>query len=238
MAVGNQTEIMLNYAPMQSDVVSGTVAAATLKATNPAAAMPAPAAAPQTARPQETAPAANPAPAGPASPNLPPATAPPIAIPGAPPAAPAAVAPRAEAPAAGSARVLFAPPVVQTAVGSTVSVNVMLESGADVSSAPMQISWDPKILKLNDVVRGDFLSSDGQQPVFTKNVMNDTGTATVQLGRQPGTPGVNGSGVLVTLNFQAVGKGSTPVFIPNLSVRNSQGQPVADGSPRMTVNVQ
>jgi len=28
------------------------------------------------------------------------------------------------------------------------------------------------------------------------------------------------------------------VFIPNLSVRNSQGQPVAGGSPRMTVNVQ
>ena len=68
--------------------------------------------------------------------------------------------------------------------------------------------------------------------------MNDTGTATVQLGRQPGTPGVNGAGVLVTLSFQAVGKGSTAVFIPNLSVRNSQGQPVADGSPRMTVSVQ
>jgi general secretion pathway protein D len=128
--------------------------------------------------------------------------------------------------------------VVQTTLGSPVSVNVTMDGGADVSSAPMQISWDPKVLKLNDVIRGDFLSSDGQQPVFTKNVLNDTGTATVQLSRQPGTPGVNGSGVLVTLSFQAVGKGSTPVFIPNLSVRNSQGQPVADGSPRMTVSVQ
>ena len=53
------------------------------------------------------------------------------------------------------------------------------------------------------MVRGDFLASDGQQPVFTKNIMNDTGTATIQLNRQPGTPGVNGGGVLVTLNFQA-----------------------------------
>jgi general secretion pathway protein D len=147
------------------------------------------------------------------------------------------VAPAA-APAAGAGRVQFAPPVVQTAVGSTVSVNLTMEGGADVASAPMQISWDPKILKLNDVIRGDFLSSDGQQPVFTKNVMNDTGTATIQLARQPGTPGVNGSGVLVTLSFQAVGKGATPVFVPNLNVRNSKGEPVADGSPRMTVSVQ
>ncbi len=236
IAVGNQTAIKLNYAPKPGDVVSGAQAAASIQGTTPSTTMPVAATTPQTATPPLTTPAPIPAPPGPSA-GAPPATAPPIAIPGAPPAAPTAAAPRAEAPA-GAARVVFSQPIVQTGVGSTVSVSLAMEGGADVSSAPMQISWDPKILKLNDVIRGDFLSSDGQQPVFTKNVMNDTGTATVQLSRQPGTPGVNGSGVLVTLNFQAVGKGSTPVFIPNLSVRNSQGQPIADGSPRMTVNVQ
>jgi general secretion pathway protein D len=242
ISVGNQTAIKLNYAPKASDVVSGAQAAATLQSTAPAA--PAAAMPPATvpAAPQQTAtpPAAAPVPAQPpAALTGPPATAPPIAVPGAPPAAPPAPTPApAAAPAAGRARVQFSPPVVQTSVGSTVSVNVTIDGGADISSAPMQISFDPKVLKLNDVIRGDFLSSDGQQPVFTKNVMNDTGTATIQLGRQPGTPGVSGSGVLVTLNFQAVGKGATPVFIPNLTVRNSQGQQVADGSPRMTVNVQ
>jgi general secretion pathway protein D len=239
IAVGNQTAIKLSYAPKPGDVVSGAKAAASLESTKPATApaMPSPATQPQTA-PPATAPAATIVPGGPGGPTVPPATAPPLTVPGAPPAAPAGAAAPAAAPEGGQARVQFAPPVVQTSVGSTVSVNVTMEAGADVASAPMQISWDPKVLKLNDVIRGDFLSSDGQQPVFTKNVMNDTGTATVQLGRQPGTPGVNGSGVLVTLSFQAVGKGATPVFIPNLSVRNSQGQPVADGSPRMTVSVQ
>ena len=53
----------------------------------------------------------------------------------------------------------------------------------------------------------------------------------------PGTPGVNGSGVLVTLNFQAVSKGTTAVTISNLSVKNSQGQAIAAGTPRLTVNV-
>jgi general secretion pathway protein D len=243
IAVGNQTAIKLNYAPKPTDVVAGPQAAAAIA---PAAAnTPAPAAAmPATTTPAAPAPVPVAPPAivtpetTPATAAGPPATAPPIAIPGAPPAAPNVAAPPAAAPDAGSARVQFLPPVVQTAVGSSVNVSVTLDGGADVASAPMQISWDPKVLKLNDVTRGDFLSSDGQQPVFTKNVMNDSGTATIQLGRQPGTPGVNGSGVLVTLNFQAVGKGATPVFIPNLTVRNSQGQPVAGGSPRMTVSVQ
>jgi general secretion pathway protein D len=235
IAVGNQTAIKLSYAPKPGDVVSGAKAAASIQSTAPATAPATPAeATPRPITSPATAPAATIVPGGPGGPTTPPATAPPMPVPGAPPAPAAATAPSP----AGPARVQFAPPVVQTTIGSTVSVNVTMEGGADVGSAPMQISWDPKVLKLNDVIRGDFLSSDGQQPVFTKNVMNDTGTATIQLGRQPGTPGVNGSGVLVTLSFQAVGKGTTPVFIPNLSVRNSQGQPVADGSPRMTVNVQ
>jgi general secretion pathway protein D len=167
-----------------------------------------------------------------------------MTVPGLPPGAPSAAtlpattAPATTAPAAGVAQIQFSPPTVQTGVGSPVSLSLAIEGGTDVSSAPMQISWDPKILKLNDVTRGDFLSNDGQQPIFTKNIMNDSGTATIQLGRQPGTPGVNGSGVLVNLNFQAVGKGTGLVFIPNLMVRNSQGQPVVSGSPRATVSVQ
>jgi general secretion pathway protein D len=247
IAVGNQTAIKLNYAPKESDVVSGPQAAAALQggAPPPAAAMPAPvpvappaATAPQTAPPATVQPSTTPPAAGP------PATAPPMTVPGLPPGAPSAAtlpattAPATTAPAAGVAQIQFSPPTVQTGVGSPVSLSLAIEGGTDVSSAPMQISWDPKILKLNDVTRGDFLSNDGQQPIFTKNIMNDSGTATIQLGRQPGTPGVNGSGVLVNLNFQAVGKGTGLVFIPNLMVRNSQGQPVVSGSPRATVSVQ
>ena len=116
-------------------------------------------------------------------------------------------------------------------------MKVLLEGGTDIAYAPLIIRFDPKVLHLNDIVRGDFLAKGGE-PVFTKNIMNDAGMATVQLNRPPGTPGVDGSGELVTLNFQAVGRGSTNVTLQNLTVRNSHGQTVADGSPQMTVNVQ
>jgi general secretion pathway protein D len=118
-----------------------------------------------------------------------------------------------------------------------VSVSLMLTNGQDVAAAPLQIQYDPKVLRLNDVVQGGLLATDGQQVVFTKNIMNDTGTAVIQLNRQQGTPGVNGSGVLATLNFTALGRGITVVNIPGLAIRNSQGQPVAGGSPQLTIAV-
>ena len=115
---------------------------------------------------------------------------------------------------------------------------VVLDGASDVMSAPIQLSFDPKMLRLNDVTVGQLMGSDGQQPVFSKNIQNDTGQATLQLNRQPGSPGITApTGTLVFLNFQAVGKGSTTVSIPSVAVRNSQGQTVASGNAQATVNI-
>ena len=185
----------------------------------------------------------------------PPATAPPIGAPGmAPPAtappigaagmAPPATAPAAEEPAkpvapkpVGNAVVRFLPPRVEINAQGTTTVALIIENATDVSSAPLQVTFDSKVVKLNDAGRGDFFSSDGQIPVFTKNIQNDAGAAAVNLNRLPNTPGVSGSGMLTQLTFQAVAKGSTTVTVPNLTVRNAQGQVVFSGSPQMTINV-
>jgi general secretion pathway protein D len=211
----------------------------------------------------QPAPAPGFVPTPPASPSgpMPPATAPPLppgmiltptgggpsaqpvttpAAPGAPAAAPPAPdQPAPDKPAApGSARVRFNPSVVDTTAGLSVPVSVVIEGGADVASAPMQVLYDPKILRLISADPGDFLSADGQQPVFTKNIMNDAGQATIQLNRTPGNPGVTGpAGTLVKLTFQAVAKGTATVTLPNLTVRNSQGAPIATGSPQLLVTV-
>jgi general secretion pathway protein D len=223
IAVGNGQSIKLNYAPPAKP--------------EPPAAAPSPA--PGAAAPAGTAPAiAPPATAPPAT--APPATAPPATAPPAtaPPATapPATATPTGQPPAAaaGTTRVRFSPAQVDTGMGNTINVSVLLDGGADVASAPMQIRFDPKVLHLNDVTRGGFIDGDA---VFTKNIMNDSGVAAIQLNRMPGSPGATGSGVLVTLNFRAVGRGETTVEIPNLTVRNSQGQTVASASPRLAVNV-
>ena len=106
-----------------------------------------------------------------------------------------------------------------------------------MASAPIEIQFDPKLLRLNDASLGDFFAKDDQQPVFTKNILNDTGVAMIQLNRPPGSHGGGVSGKLVTLNFQAVARGTAVVTIPHLAVRNAQGAVISNSTPQLTVTV-
>jgi general secretion pathway protein D len=166
----------------------------------------------------------------------PPATAPPMTAPATAPAPGEPAKPDAPRPV-GNTVVRFLPPQVETSPQGVVTVALIIENAAEVSSAPLQVNFDAKVVKLNDAGRGDFFSSDGQAPLFTKNIQNDAGAAAMNLNRLPNTPGVSGSGVLTSLIFQAVAKGTTTVSVPNLTVRNAQGQVVFSGSPQMTINV-
>jgi hypothetical protein len=173
----------------------------------------------------------------PVQPESPPATAPPAAAPPATaPPATAPPAPPAQAPA-GNARVTFVPSQTNAQFNGTVTVSLMVENAADLAATPLQIRFDPKVLRLNDVVRGNLLASDGQQVAFSKNILNDTGEANVNVSRFPSTGGVSGSGSIVTLVFQAIGRGDTVVTAPQLTLRNSQSQPILTSTPQLTINV-
>ena len=164
--------------------------------------------------------------------NAPPATAAPGAVP------PATVPPaNDQTTPVGNGVVRFLPAQIETSVQGTMTVALIIENAADVAAAPIQIQYDPKIVRLNDVGRGDFFASDGQTPAFTKNIQNDTGLATVTLNRPTGVPGVSGSGVLVTLLLQGLAQGTTTLSVPNLIVRGTQGQVVAAGTPQIVINV-
>jgi len=218
IGVGNATSIKLSYAPRPADAVAA-------KPTAASAGTPPPATAPAVISNPVAAP-----PNAPAIPTLvPPATAPPATAPPAPPAAPS------PSPAAGP-RVFFRPPQAQPTVSAPFTVTVALENGADVTGTPMQIQFDPRFLRLNDITAGDFLAQ-GQTPAFTKNIQNDTGLATVQIARPQGAPGVSGMGTLVNLVFQAVGPGTTNVMMPNLRVTNTQGPVPSSAATPLSVTI-
>jgi general secretion pathway protein D len=173
----------------------------------------------------------------PAPPNAPPTGAP-AATPPAPPAAPPAIGAQPPPPTPpGAARVFFQPGQVDVAASASFTLSVQAAGLNNATSAPMQIQFDPKVLRLNDITLGNLMTQGGQQPTFTKNILNDAGTASIQLARPPGSPGVSGGGTLVNLIFQAVGRGVTNVTVPNLSLVNAQGQPLATSGPQVTVNV-
>ena len=239
IAVGNQQSVHLSYGRQP-----GSAPAVAPKKESPTAATP-PVANPPAATNSAIGPPTAVTPPTEAPGLAPPATAPPMGQPGMPPPmAPLVTTPAAETPAKpdtpkqiGNAVVRFLPPQIEVNPQGALTVALIIENATEASSAPLQVTFDPKVVKLNDVGRGDFFSSDVQIPLFTKNIQNDTGAAAVNLNRPPNTPGVSGSGVLATLIFQAVAKGSATVTVPNLTVRNAQGQVVFSGSPQMTINV-
>jgi general secretion pathway protein D len=227
VAVGNATVVKLNYAPRAQSVgAEPAPPAAKLTTTPPPPGTPS---APLVTTPSSAAPPATAPP-----PTAPPPTAPPAT---APPRAPPATAPPAAQSPPGNATVNFVPPQVDTLLGGPFTANLVMQNATDLFAAPMQIKFDPKVLRLDDIVQGSLLSSDGQQVTFTKNILNDTGEATVALNRFSGNGGVTGSGTLVTLSFTTVGRGTTSVSIPGFAPANSQGQALSSSSPLLTVNV-
>jgi galactokinase len=138
---------------------------------------------------------------------------------------------------AGTAIVKFVPAQASAELNQTVTASLTVENASDLASTPLQIRFDPKVVRLNDVVRGNLLSSDGQQVAFSKNVLNDSGEATVNISRFPTTGGVSGSGSIITLVFQAVGRGDTIVTVPQLTLRNSRSQPILAATPQLAISV-
>ena len=235
VAAGNTQTVKVSYAPPTSDdaatpapvpeppapaapngipVPAGSAPGTPLPATGAAAP------APQSPPPPATALPAG-APMG-APPLMPPATAPPMG-PTTQPAQPV--------PPPAVAGLHFGQQTIDAAAQAKFSVPLLLDNPTGVNSAPLQIVYDPKILRLDEVSNG------GMLPLMTKSIQNEAGVANINLSVPPGGAGATSAGTLLTLTFTALTPGPTTVTAPNLSLRNAQGQVVASGNPQVTVTV-
>lgn len=174
-----------------------------------------------------------PAPQTPATAAPKPATAAPAAAAPAPPAAP-------QTPAGGQTILSFSPGgEIVAAPGSVVNVSLQVANGRDLFAAnPIRIKFDASKLKLNDAVQGDLLGRDGQRVLLSKDIRNDSGEATITLSRLPGAAVVSGSGTLLNLTFQAMGRGVSQVTVEEIGLKNAQQQGVETAPPQVTVRLQ
>jgi general secretion pathway protein D len=171
----------------------------------------------------------------------PPATAPPV--PGPPPATapPVATAPAPPVPVTGPAHITFIPPAADAQLNSTVTITVAGDNITDMVSAAAQLRFDPRILRINNIVAGDLPQRGLPQPALepSKNILNDSGQADMSISRGPTVGGISGAGGLFTVVFQAVGRGNTTVSVASVSLTASTGQPIAaNAPPPLVVNVQ
>lgn len=136
----------------------------------------------------------------------------------------ASVQPTAASAPLGSAIVSFDPPTIDQPAGSTFTVNVNLAGGQNVSSVPLQITYNPRVLQVLNVSNGTLLSQDGQAPSLVNRDDSMTGILSVTAERPPQSPGISGDGSVFTLTFQARAPGQSTLSINRASIKTSTGQ--------------
>jgi len=125
----------------------------------------------------------------------------------------------------------------EVVTNAIVQVNVQIDNVTELFSAPMRIKYDNKVLKLMEISRGDFLGGDGQQVTFSETKAEQTGAAIIGMNRVPGAGGISGSGNLVTLKFQAIGKGVSAISFEELTLRDARLQSITVTPPSTTISV-
>jgi hypothetical protein len=122
-------------------------------------------------------------------------------------------------------------------LGGPVTLRLNVANMKDMTAAPMRLTYDASVLKLVEIRKGDFLSQDGQEVIFSEVRSKRGGESVIQLQRVAGSTGVNGSGTLLTLRFDAIAQGTGVVALSEFSPRDSRLQPISATPPRFSVVV-
>ena len=134
---------------------------------------------------------------------------------------PAAAQPAAKADATPGLLQLSVSPANSTQkLGGTFPLSITVGSAQDLYEVPMDVHYDPKLLTLVNVDTGDLLGKDGQTVALVHRD-DGNGDVTISASRPPGVAGVNGSGSICTLTFQAKAAGDTTVAVVKAAARNS-----------------
>lgn len=150
---------------------------------------------------------------------------------------PASIQPTTASAPMGSAIVSFDPPTVDQPVGSTFTVNINLAGGQNVSSVPLQITYNPRVLQVLNVSNGTLLAQDGQAPSLVNRDDSMTGILTVTAERPPQSPGISGDGSVFTVTFQARAPGQSTLSINRASIKNAAGVSTSASGSQAIVTV-
>lgn len=125
-------------------------------------------------------------------------------------------------------------------MNSTITVTLAGDNITNMLSATAQLRYDPRILRINNIVAGDLPQrglTQGAPTEPSKNILNDSGQADMAISRGA-AGGISGAGGLFTIVFQAVGRGNTTVSLSSVSLTASGGQAIsANAPPPLVINV-
>lgn len=160
-----------------------------------------------------------------------------------PPATLASPAPSAEAPPAvtaepaGPPSLQFAPASLDAVVGAPFTVALDMNHVVSAYALALQLNYDPRMVQVENVVDGGFLSNDGKAVAIVHQDDPTTGTTQVNASRPGNAGGVTGSGAVLAITFRAKAAGVTTISISRVVARDPSGQPIAVGPASATIRI-
>src|ERR1035437_3897701 len=130
------------------------------------------------------------------------------------------------------------PAVNQVAVGQVFSLNVVINSVADLYAYQFDLAFNPALLNASAITEGAFLGSGGPTFFLAGAIDNVNGLISSTADSLEGPlSGVTGSGVLTSVTFTALAPGSTSVSIFNTFLIDSQSNFIFADTGDGTVDV-
>jgi len=113
-----------------------------------------------------------------------------------------------------------------------------VEDAKDLFSIPMLLQYDPKVISVEEVRHGGFLSGGTQEIAIVQRVDKERGQAIISATRQPNTPGVNGSGTLVGIVVRGVAPGTSTLSIVQVNAHDAQQNIISLATGEANIQVQ
>lgn len=128
--------------------------------------------------------------------------------------------------ASGMGTISFIPERTELSVKNTFNVALELNSPVDITTLSLNLSCDPKLLRLREIQKGNLVTQLGGQSSFLQNISPGGGVAVVGFSSASPATGVR-SGQLATLVFETLAAGETRVVIASVQALGVQGRPVS-----------
>ena len=145
---------------------------------------------------------------------------------------------QAEQPAGDGARFVLRPATPTVVVGGKTEVDVIVQNVKQLFGVPLRIRFDGRVMRLADITKGTFLEGDESDLIFSKNIRNEVGQAAVNISRFPGTGGVDGEGLIITLIVEGVSSGESRLRVIPTGARDGDLRPLKIESAETRVTVQ
>ncbi len=103
--------------------------------------------------------------------------------------------------------VSFSPKRTVKQAGNNFSVTLFATNFNDIDNTDLVITFDPKVLKVLNILDGGFMKQDGVDASFVPVWDNRNGKIAITIDRRGGERGRSGTGILANIIFQAVSPG-------------------------------